>query len=119
MNLTIFLVSLAVGGIVIGALCGMLLLRASSGNVPGLIVLGAISTVFGGIFIAAFFEIENVIALPVALALAPVYLCWGALKGGDGGHAHAWGGGGGDSGSGDCGGSDSGGGGGGDGGGCS
>jgi len=109
MNLTVFLLSLAAGGIVIGTLCGMLLPRASSGNLPGLIVLGAISTVFGGIFIAAFFEIENVIALPVALALAPVYLCWGALKGG-GGHAHAWGGGGGDYSSGDCGGGDSGGG---------
>jgi len=34
MNLTVFLISLAAGGIVIGALCGMLLPRASSGNVP-------------------------------------------------------------------------------------
>ena len=118
MNLAIFLISLAAGGIVVGALCGMLLPRTSSGSLPALLVLGAISTIFFGIFIAAFFETENVIALPVALALAPVYLCWGALKGGGGGHAHAWGGGG-DYGSGDCGGGDSGGGGGGDGGGCS
>ena len=119
MNLTVFLISLAAGGIVIGTLCGMLLPRASSGKVLNLIMLGVFSTVFGGIFIAAFFEIENVIALPVALVLAPVYLCWFALKGGGGGHQRAWAGGGGDYGSGDCGGADSGGGGGGDGGGCS
>ncbi len=115
MNLTVFLISLAAGGLIIGALCGTLLPRASSGGMPGLIMLGAISTVFGGIFIGAFFEIENVIALPIALALAPVYLWWSALKG-DGEHTHAWAGGGGDYSSGDCGGAD---GGGGDGGGCS
>jgi len=111
MNLTVFLISLAAGGLVIGALCGMLLPRAPFGSVPNVMVLGAFSTIFGGVFIAAFFEIENVIALPVALALAPAYLCWATLKGGDGGHQHAWAGGGSDYGSGDCGGGDSGGGG--------
>jgi uncharacterized membrane protein YgcG len=109
MNLTVFVISLAVGGLIVGALFGTLLPRIAGGRLWP-IWSCIFFTVIGGFLVTDFFEAEYSITLPMVLALSPLWLLWASRSSGGGGlSTGSWGG---DSGSGDCGGGDSGGGGG-------
>ena len=108
MNLTVFLISLAVGGLVIGALFGTLLPRLAEGR---LWPIGSCMffAVIGGVLVSDWFEADYSVALPIVLALSPFWLLLASRSSGAGGlSAGSWGA---DSGSGDCGGGDGGGGG--------
>ena len=110
MSFAVYLVVLAIGGMVIGALSAMLMPRARTGGVPAGAVFGLAFTVIAGIWITEFFETQTTVGLPVALALALLFhICAPLSSGGGGGSWGHWSVG--DSGgSADCGGGDGGGG---------
>ena len=109
MNLTVFLISLAAGGLIVGALFATLRPRSGETRLWP-IASGMFFAVIGGVLATDWFEADYSVALPLVLALSPFWLLFASRGGGDGGlSTGSWGGG--DSGSADCGGGDGGGGG--------
>lgn len=100
MNLTVFLISLAIGGLLIGALFAVLLPRIASGGIVPAVILSVAFTVVGGYVITDLFELEYNVGLPLVLALSPLYLFVVSRSDGSGGFSTPWSGG--DYSSGDC-----------------
>ena len=92
MSFSTYIVVLAIGGLVIGALSEMLGPRGRTGAVAAAAVFGLLWTVIVGIWIIEFFETQWTVGLPLALAVAVLCMSAPLRSGGGGGSLSPWGG---------------------------